>query len=41
LKACDEYDMKKAIIICDNIVYNGDGIYKWQKDTNSAKMAKI
>jgi hypothetical protein len=33
--------MKKATIICENIVYNKDGIYKQQKDTNSAKVAKI
>ncbi len=40
LKVHDEYDMKKVIITCDNVVYNKVGIYKWQKETNSVKMAK-
>jgi hypothetical protein len=41
LKACDKYDMKKAIIIYDNVVYNENGIFKRQKETNNAKMAQI
>jgi hypothetical protein len=40
LKTHDKYDMKKVTIICDNIVYNKVGIYKWQKEPNNAKMAK-
>jgi hypothetical protein len=41
LKAHDEYDMKKMIIICDNVVYNENGIYKWQRETNNAKIEKF
>jgi hypothetical protein len=32
--------MRKAIIICNNVVYNEDGIYKQQKEINNAQMEK-